>query len=83
MVMRVNIAFVENAEHDIDRDERRQNQQRLVGEGGWKAAAVPWKAATMLSGMLISCCFIDRVVASPREAPGARLKEMVTTGNCP
>src|SRR5271157_2434362 len=34
--------------------------------------------------MPISCCALSMaVVASPSDAPGARLKEMVTTGNCP
>ena len=29
---RVDVAFVENAQHDVDGDERGQNQHRLVGE---------------------------------------------------
>src|SRR5271167_4499640 len=38
----------------------------------------------MLRGMPISfCAFSKAVVASPRDAFGARLKEMVTTGNWP
>src|SRR5450631_2936497 len=49
-----------------------------------KARAVPWKVGSMLPGMLISlvasrmCC-----TATPSEAPGARLNDTVTTGNCP
>src|SRR5580700_4960740 len=38
----------------------------------------------MLSGILISFCICSiALVASPSEAFGARLKEIVTTGNCP
>src|ERR1019366_1950984 len=49
-----------------------------------KEAAVPWNAACTLSGMFKSfCALLIASVASPREAPGARLKEIVTTGNCP
>src|SRR5271166_6372468 len=38
----------------------------------------------MLSGswISVSACWIA-LVASPKEAPGARLNESVTTGNCP
>ena len=28
----MNVAFVQNAEHDVDGDQRRENQNRLVGE---------------------------------------------------
>src|ERR1700719_4360913 len=38
----------------------------------------------MLIGILISFCTCSiAFVASPSEALGARLKEIVTTGNCP
>ncbi len=38
----------------------------------------------MLGGMPISSCTLfTALTASPREAPGARLKESVTTGNWP
>ena len=38
----------------------------------------------MLSGIPRSFCTLSiALVASPREAPGARLKEIVTTGNWP
>src|SRR5262245_56020862 len=50
----------------------------------WKAAAVPWKLGRMLTGMPISCSArAIALVAFPRDSPGARLKEIVTTGNCP
>src|SRR5579859_143666 len=55
----------------LDKDER-------------KDAAVPWNAAWIDSGMPISCCALSMAfVASPSDAPGARLKDKVTTGNCP
>src|SRR5580698_202185 len=50
----------------------------------WNEAAVPWKAACTLSGMPISRCASSIArVASPSDALGARLNEIVTTGNCP
>src|ERR1700688_3541008 len=46
------------------------------------AWAVPWKVGSMLAGMPKSCViFLIRSTAAPSEAPGARLKETVTTGN--
>ena len=47
---RMDVALVQNAQHDVHRDQRRENQQRLVGQRAWNAAAVPWKAACMLGG---------------------------------
>src|SRR5207247_8565927 len=50
----------------------------------WKAWAVPWKVALMEVGKAIwrSAARIAST-ASPREKPGARLKERVTAGNWP
>ena len=46
--------------------------------------AVPWKPAWMLAGMPRSAlAWLTAFTAAPSEAPGARLKETVTTGNCP
>ena len=49
-----------------------------------KAAAVPWNSYCRLGG---KCMFVATlsiaVMAPPSEASGARLKEMVTAGNCP
>src|SRR5580658_4510612 len=46
------------------------------------AWAVPWKLGSMLAGMPTCCvtCLICST-AAPSDAPGARLKERVTTGN--
>ncbi len=46
------------------------------------AWAVPWKLGSMLAGMPSSwvTCLICST-AAPSDAPGARLKESVTTGN--
>ena len=46
----MDVAFVEHAQHDVHRDQRRQNQDRLAGQSeSWKAAAVPWKLAVMVA----------------------------------
>ena len=82
---RVDVALVEHSQHDVDRDQRGQDQQRLVGqrEPG-TPAAVPWNAAWMLAGIPSSFLrVLMAFTASPSEAPGARLKDMVTTGNWP
>src|SRR6266404_314604 len=49
-----------------------------------KAAAAPWKSPCKLAGILRSVhAFSIAVIALPRAAPGARLKDTVTEGNCP
>ena len=48
------------------------------------ASAVPWNAPWTLGGRPISSfTLLIRPTACPNEAFGARLKENVTTGNCP
>ena len=78
---RVDVALVEHAEHDVDRDQRGQDQQRLVGRAtAWKACAVPWKLPCMLAGRPISRLGAldrgDRVAERRRRA--RRLNESVT-----
>src|SRR3979409_2222619 len=49
-----------------------------------KAAAAPSKSPCRLAGILRSVrTFSTAVIALPRAAPGARLKDTVTEGNCP
>src|SRR5260370_40961026 len=49
-----------------------------------KAAAAPWKSPWRLAGILRSVrAFSMAVIALPRAAPGARLKDTVPAGNCP
>src|SRR5712691_1326767 len=49
-----------------------------------KAAAAPWNWICALAGRLMSCwTFSISFTASPRDAPGARLNEMVADGNWP
>ncbi len=46
------------------------------------ACAVPWKLGSMLAGMpssWVACLMCS--TAAPSDAPGARLNDMVTTGN--
>src|SRR5437773_1906337 len=50
----------------------------------WKARAAPRKPVWIDGGRLISrAAPLMASTASPREAPGARLNEIVTAGNCP
>src|SRR5690606_156455 len=49
-----------------------------------KASAAPWKRDSMLAGRSISTCAASiAATASPNEAPGARLNEIVVAGNWP
>ena len=49
-----------------------------------KASAAPWKRTCALAGSASSCCAASMVLtASPRDAPGAKLNEMVDAGNWP
>src|ERR1700722_18751570 len=49
----------------------------------WKACAAPWKLIPKLAGSSISLSAeLIASTAPPREAPGARLNEIVVTGNC-
>ncbi len=50
----------------------------------WKAAAVPWKLASIVGGNpMVRSAFSIACVAWPRETPGARLNEIVTEGTWP
>src|SRR5260370_37969704 len=49
-----------------------------------KAAAAPWKSALRLAGIFKSRRTLSMAeIALPSAAPGARLNDNVTTGNCP
>ena len=79
---RVDEALVQDAQHDVDRDQRGQDEQRFVGQRILEEAAVPWKPACRLAGMFISFCTLSMAeIALPSEASGARLNETVTEGN--
>src|ERR1700722_18489387 len=48
----------------------------------WKACAAPWKLIPKLAGSSISLNAELIASTAPSEAPGARLNEIVVTGNC-
>ena len=55
----------------------------LVSEAS-NALAVPWKLAFTVLGMpRLASTWLMILTASPNEAPGPRLKEMVLAGNWP
>ena len=79
----VNVAFVQNSQNDVHRDNRGKNQEGLAASES-KCGRSPSKCGVNTGGNWIS--FSARsmaLVASPKNAPGARLNESVTTGNCP
>ncbi len=50
----------------------------------WKACAVPWKLPVMVAGRRMAAdARLMASTASPSAAPGARLNDSVTAGNCP
>jgi hypothetical protein len=47
---RMNEALVEHAEHDVHRDDRSEQQQRLVREHVLERPRLPWNAVTNFAG---------------------------------
>src|SRR5499427_4896359 len=57
---------------------------RVLSSEAWNASAAPWKLVCTLSGTPISRSAARiAFTASPSDAPGARLKEIVAAGNWP
>ncbi len=80
----MDIALVEHAQDDIDRDQRGGDQDRLVGQGlledlgrALEAAMHRRRQAQMGDRLSISCC------AWLSDTPGARLNEIVAATNSP
>ncbi len=80
----VDVALVENAQHQVNRNQRGGNQQRLAaeriliglrgaGEHGLDGGGRPTLRAAAVMAF----------TASPSATPGCRLNEMVTAGNSP
>ena len=82
---RVDVALVEHAEHDVDGEERRGDEQRLVlerrREGLRRPLEVGVDARRQVDAELRLVDRVDRLRRATR--CGARLNEMVTAGNCP
>ena len=78
----MNITFIEHAQDDVDRHQSCQNEERFVREGGLERFRRPLKARidARRQAQLFLAASIART-ASPSEVPGARLNEIVTTGN--
>ena len=83
----MDVALVQHAEHDVDRDQRGQDQDGLVGERVWNACAVPMKLPWTVAGMPISLSAasicVDRVAQRDagrkieRERDGRKLSLVV------
>ena len=81
---RVHEALVEDAEHDIDGDERSNDQQRLGAQGIVKVAAVPEKDPWMDGGMPSVAMVRSTIAAASLSAwPGLRLNEIVAAAKTP
>ena len=81
---RVNVALIEHSQHDVDRDECRQNQQRFVAQRGLECLGRALergidaqRQAEFFLGLF------DRLHGLAQRCPGAKLNEIVVTGNCP
>ena len=81
----MDIALVEHAQHDVDGDQRGENQARLIGQrSSGRRRPCPGSCAWMLAGKSISLLgLIDGLDGVAQRTPGARLKESVTTGKLP
>ena len=82
---RMDVALVEHAEHDVHRDDRGEDQQQLVGErrAERQRRALEARSARWPAGRARCCAVSIASTASPSEAPGARLNEIVAAGNWP
>ena len=82
---RVDVVLVENSQHDVDGDQRGQDQIGLGGERVLKGLRRALKTGMNRGRQRPSCAplFEPRRTASPRVTFGARLKENVTAGNWP
>src|SRR5262252_9195666 len=59
-------------------------RNRVLLSDDWNASAAPWNFVSALIGMPISRCAARiALTASPSDAPGARLNEIVAAGNWP
>ena len=85
MVIGMDVALVEHAEHDVDGDQRGQDQDRLVGQAVAELLRRSLEAGVQaprhadLVGRLRGWPSPPR----PASSPGATSKESVTEGNCP
>ena len=82
---RVDVALVEHAQHDVDGDDRGEDEQRLARqrlvERLRRAHEVRVHAGRHADARLRRRG--SPFTASPSDSPGARLNEIVTAGNCP
>ena len=81
---RMNVTLVKDPENDVDGDESRQDQEWLIRKRNSKGLRGPLKSRVNSSGnsdrqAAASMCS----TAGPRDAPGARLKEIVMAGKIP
>ena len=81
----MDITFIQDAEHDVDRDESGQDQQRFVRQRSLERLRRSLEAAANAGRKTDALRRLARspVTASPSELPGARLNDSVTAGNCP
>ena len=80
----VDEALIEDAEHDVDGDQRGENQQRFVGERVLERRRGALEIGLQAGGKVkVLGNLVDVLIAVPSDALGARLNETVTEGNCP
>ncbi len=80
----MDVALVEHAQHDVHRDDRGEDQPELVGERRAERERRALEAELRARGHA-ELLLADSIAstASPSEAPGARLNEIVAAGNWP
>ncbi len=84
MVIGMHVALVKHAEHDVDREQCRRDEQRLARERLLERICGAREYAVDEVGMWISCMawFIARV-ASLKDMPACRLNDSVVEANSP
>ena len=80
----MNVAFIQHSQHDVYGNDGGHNQPGLGGKRILKRGGRSLKRGVNARRQLnFLLRLLNRLVASPRETPGARLNESVTTGNWP
>ena len=80
---RVDEALVQDAEHEVDHQDREDQQDQQALLGVLERRAVPEKLVLMVEGSTSRAAASTPSTAVPIEVPGSRLNESVTEGSWP
>src|SRR6185295_11019136 len=80
---RMHVAFIKDAQHDVDGQQGRQDQPRLAVERRLERLRGPLKLPRIVAGTPSSARALSiATVAWPSDVPSGRLNEIVEATNC-